>query len=141
MRVKGPAEKYGLPVFAHKAAVSFETLTIISCNGKNKIPYYLLLCKSFNIPYFIVFDLDDEKKDASENKRIIDCGGKENIYLFKNSFEDLLGIAKDTDHKCSKVLTLIDQIQIQKDNIPKEILDALEQIADWSAKTQGTGNE
>ncbi len=138
MLVEGLAEKYGLPVLAHKTGVSLDTLTIISCNGKNKIPYYHLLCKAFNIPCFTLFDFDNKKEDADENKKIIDWGCKNNTYSFKTSFESLLGISKNADHKCSKVLISIDQIQ--KDSIPKDISDALKQIAAWSAKTQGTGN-
>jgi len=133
--VEGPAEKYGLPVLANKLDNAFKEITIISCNGKSKIPYYQLLCKSFGIPYFTLFDLDNHERNMSEEELMQRKKVNERIknwsmngifyYSFESSFEKLLNIS-NSGHKTSETLIKIDGIN--KEEVPQEIGEAISKI-------------
>ena len=127
--VEGPAEKYGVPVLANKLSKDLCDVTIISANGKSKIPYYQLLCKSFGIPYFTVVDLDGKKKDAPDNKRPCSWIMDNALAVFDKSFEEELGVSRTAEHKASKVLMKIDEIDL--DTITKTIRDNIESIVRW----------
>jgi predicted ATP-dependent endonuclease of OLD family len=128
--VEGPAEKYGLPIIANLMSKGLSGLTIISCNGKSKIPYYQLLCKAFGIPFFTLFDLDKKKSDEGDNKRPSSWAEKTACSTFATSFEELFGIPKDADHKTSQILIKIDALK--KDNISDEIKKVINKISDWA---------
>ncbi|HSA30503.1 MAG TPA: AAA family ATPase [Candidatus Omnitrophota bacterium] len=127
--VEGPAEKYGMPVLANKINKSLCDVTIISANGKSKIPYYQLLCKAFGIPYFTVFDLDGRKKDESDNKRPCSWIMEDALAVFDKSFEEELGIFRNADHKASSVLIKIDGLG--DDQISAAIKKNINTIAAW----------
>lgn len=128
--VEGPAEKYGLTTLADKHGKTFNGLTIISCNGKTKIPCYQLICKAFDIPYYTVFDLDNNKDTEGDNKQPKDCSNTTALTTFKESFEALLGIKQDESHKGSSTLLKIDSLD--KQNTPTEIRACIEAIETWS---------
>ncbi len=130
--VEGPAEKYGLPVLANKINKSLCDVTIISANGKSKIPYYQLLCKAFGIPYFTVVDLDGKKKDESDNKRPCSWIMEDALAVFDNSFEEELGVSRNADHKASSVLIKIDGLG--EDQISAPIKKNMNAIAAWCKK-------
>ncbi len=130
--VEGPAEKYGIPVLANKINKSLCDVTIISANGKSKIPYYQLLCKAFGIPYFTVVDLDGRKKDESDNKRPCSWIMDEALAVFDKSFEEELGVSRNADHKASSVLIKIDGLG--DDQISAAIKKNINAIASWCKK-------
>ncbi len=132
MIVEGPAEKYGLPVLANKLDKRLGDVSIISANGKSKIPYYQLLCKSFDIPYFTVVDLDGKKQDEADNKRPCAWVAAGALAFFEKSFEEELGISRDAQHKASKVLIKIDEIS--SDAISKNIKKNIDTIVSWCEK-------
>ncbi|GFP21626.1 hypothetical protein HKBW3S06_00853 [Candidatus Hakubella thermalkaliphila] len=129
---EGPAEKYGLPVLAQKLGRDFGDITILSCNGKSKIPYYQLLCKAFRIPFFTLFDLDGKNEDDRDNKRPLDWADNTARSVFKTSFEKLFGVGTDTEHKTSKLLEKIDNVNLK--DIPKEISNVIDVISKWAKK-------
>jgi predicted ATPase len=128
--VEGPAEKYGLPILAQKLGKDLDQLTIISCNGKTKIPYYQLLCQAFGIPFYTLFDLDGKKNDEGDNKRSHECADPKALSMFSTSFEKLFGIGSSADHKTSDVLLKIDGIAVA--DIPSEIATATTAISKWA---------
>lgn len=129
--VEGPAEKCGLPVLAERLGKPMDGITIISCNGKSKIPNYQLLCKSFGIPFFSLFDLDGKTASDEENKHPYNWANPSARYTFSNSFEGLFGTSKSLKHKTSEVLLKIDNIAAEE--IPSEITDVLTRIENWSS--------
>jgi len=128
--VEGPAEKYGLPILAKVLDIDLTNLTIISCNGKSKIPYYQLLCKTFSIPYYTVYDLDNKTVTDRDNKRLHRWSESKAITEFSTSFEQLLGFEEDVEHKTNELLIMIDSI-LEK-SIPEEIKRALSGLERWS---------
>lgn len=129
--VEGPVEKYGLPKLAMVLGVHFDQTSIISCDGKEKIPHYATICHAFAIPAFVLFDLDGKSETETENERILAACGEFPVQIFKSSFEHLLGVGGDVKHKASKALKKIDEMQT-KDSIPKEIQVAIAAIGKWS---------
>jgi len=107
-------------------------VTIISANGKSKIPYYQLLCKAFGIPYFTVVDLDGRKKDESDNKRPCSWIMDDALAVFDKSFEEELGVSRNADHKASSVLIKIDGLV--NDQISAAIKKNINAIASWCKK-------
>jgi len=128
--VEGPSEKYGLPTIAQKIGKTLGNITIVSCNGKGKIPYYQLLCRSFNIPYFTLFDLDGHIASYGSNKRSLSWADPSARYTFKTNFEALLGINTRTNHKTSDTLIAIDSLDVA--NVNPEIKGAIVAIESWS---------
>lgn len=128
--VEGPAEKYGLPVLSQKSGKNIGDITIISCNGKSKIPYYQMLCKAFGVPFFTLFDLDGKNATDDENKRPFNWANASARFTFTSSFEKLFGIDKDADNKASKLFLKIDETKTTE--IPEDISKALTAIENWS---------
>lgn len=129
--VEGPVEKYGLPKLAKVAGEQVDQVTIISCDGKNKIPHYATICHAFAIPAFVLFDLDGKSEKEAENERVLAACVDFPRQHFKSSFEDLLGVGANVEHKASKALKKIDELQT-KDAIPEEIQVVLTAIVKWS---------
>jgi len=129
--VEGPVEKYGLPKLAAVLGKQFDQLSIISCDGKEKIPHYATICHAFAIPAFVLFDLDGKSETETGNERIIAACGEFFVQYFKTSFENLLGVGGDVKHKAGKALKKIDEMQT-KDSIPKVIQVVITAIEKWS---------
>jgi len=129
--VEGPAEKYGLPRLARVLNQTFVDTTIISCNGKSKIIYYATICHAFEIPAFIVYDLDGKNVNDDENRKVGEAIAGLKKYMLPTSFESLLDIGNNAKHKASKVLEKIDGIDCAE-RIPDEIKNAIKEIASWS---------
>lgn len=131
--VEGPVEKYGLPKLAAVLGKQFTQLTIISCDGKEKIPHYATICHAFAIPAFVLFDLDNSDKMAAGNGKIFAACGEFPVQYFESSFEDLLGVGADVRHKASKALKKIDEMQ-SADSIPERIQEVIMAIQKWCSK-------
>lgn len=131
--VEGPAEKYGLPVLAQKLGKDLGNVTILSCNGKSKIPYYQLLCRTFGISYFTILDLDGEAETTTMNKRVIDSIENSFVSKISTSFESVLGISSSEEHKASETLAKIDSIDVA--SIPDTIKTLITEVATWSSST------
>jgi len=127
--VEGPAEKYALPVLSAKLDKQLGNLTIISANGKSKIPYYQLLCKAFSVPYFTLLDLDGKQADHNDNKRPYSYAEQKALVVFNSSFEDELGASMAEKHKASKVLMKVDAMD--RDSISENIKKNISSICDW----------
>ena len=110
--------------------IDLANLTIISCNGKSKIPYYQLLCKSFGLPYFTIYDLDSKAETEGDNKRVHNWSEGNATIEFSTSFEQLLGFKANAEHKTNELLILIDSIS--KSSIPEEIKKSFSVLEKWS---------
>jgi predicted ATP-dependent endonuclease of OLD family len=131
--VEGPVEKCGLPKLAKVLGKHLEQVSIVSCDGKDKIPHYATICHAFSIPAFVLFDLDSKSETENDNARVVAASGSFPFHHFKSSFEDLLGLGQDVKHKASKALKKIDQMQTN-DAIPKEIQAAISVIGKWASE-------
>lgn len=133
--VEGPVEKYGLPRLAHVLNQRFEQLTIVACNGKSKIPHYVTICHAYEIAAMVLFDLDGKDEKDAENVNVIEASAGTTVHKFKTTFEQLLGIGNNADHKASAALRKIDELKT-KDAIPQEIQEAVAVIAEWCNRIQ-----
>ncbi len=131
--VEGPVEKYGLPRLAHVLGCRLDQLTVISSNGKSKIPHYVTVCHAYEIPVMVLFDLDGKDEKDSENAMVIEASAGTALHSFKTSFEQLLGIGKNAEHKASRALAIIDGLKT-KEAIPKEITEAIDVVNKWLAQ-------
>jgi len=61
---------------------------------------------------------------------VIEASVGTTVHKFKTSFEQLLGIGNNADHKASAALREIDELKT-KDAIPQAIQDAVGVIAKW----------
>lgn len=130
--VEGPAERYGLPRMARVMAKEFPDTTVVSCNGKTKIIYYATICRAYSISALAVYDLDGKATDEDENKLVATAVDGFPTCTFKTSFEALLGVSSNAEHKASKVLEKIDGFD-QAESIPQEIKDAICKVAEWAS--------
>lgn len=128
--VEGPAEKYGIPILVKLLGLELKNITILSCNGKSKIPYYQLLCKSFNIPYYTLYDKDGLDDEDTTNKRILSWALADCYKGLATSFENLFGLDSDTEHKASELLVMLDGLT--QTDIPSEIKEVVQNICTWS---------
>jgi len=127
--VEGPVDKYGIIVLSTMIDdLDLSDLTIISCNGKEKIPYYQLICRAFGIKFFTLFDLDGKDVSDEENQTIISWSGKNCWYAFPNSLEHLFG-TQNAEHKASATMRAIDNCQ----TIPNDLKEAFEKIRTFIA--------
>jgi len=115
--VEGPTEALSLPIFFQAKGINLDknSISIVDCSGKNNIPTFLNLFKSFKIDCYIIWDGDNnhnkpkEKRKSKANKILSQhCFGiEEENPLFKqnergtvweNDFEDYIkGEIKDYD--------------------------------------------
>ena len=128
--VEGPAEKYGLPRLARLLGKELLDLTIISCNGKNKIPHYAAVCRAYDVPTFVLFDLDGKPIDDNDNKPIAQATENLGSHHFTISFEDVLDVGKNAEHKSAVVLEKIDSMT-KKEDVPEDLKKAINKISGW----------
>ena len=131
--VEGPVEKYGLPRLAVVLGLDLSQLTIVSCNGKSKIPQYDLVARAFGIDAYLLFDLDGKPETDPENATICDVAKSRPAHRLPTSFEALLGIGANASQKASKALMCIDAMTTVE-SIPPEIRDALAAISAWAGE-------
>lgn len=124
--VEGPADKYAIETCA---TFDLTDLTIISCNGKDKIFYYQLLCKAYSVPYFTLFDLGSESIEIEPNLTIKECSLSDYYFAFDTSLEDLLGVTGDK-HKASRAMERIDSLR----EVPSQIVNAIQSISSFIEK-------
>ena len=128
--VEGPVDKYGITVLsALFDTLDLTDLTVISCNGKEKILYYQLICRAFGIPSFTLFDLDRKEETDEENQIIIKWSEGECWYAFSNSIEHLFG-TQSAKHKASATMQAIDNCQA----LPTELSEAFQKIQPFLSK-------
>ncbi|MEM6736368.1 MAG: AAA family ATPase [Bacteroidota bacterium] len=120
--VEGALDKY---MIERLSEFNINDLTIIPCYGKNKIFYYQMICKAFGIPYFTLFDTDDDGS-TDTNKTLGENSFDGYCFSFKKSMENCFGISSNTKHKGSKTIDLIDNSDSKK--LADEIAKCLELI-------------
>lgn len=132
--VEGPVDKYGLPRLAATVGKSFPHVTIVSCNGKSKIPYFALLATAFGLDSFVLFDLDGKGVDHEENQAVIRAHRPSHTAYFDISLEALLGVSSNAAHKASTALLQVDALQ-DASEVPEAIKAVVDCIATWAGTT------
>ena len=131
--VEGPSEKYGLRMIAFKCKYDWRDLTVISCNGKDKIKYYQLICRAYDIPYFTLFDLDGQPEDDPANAAVRDLSPDGGVYAFSNSFETEFGTAGAV-HSAGKTLEIIESASTE--SFPGPVMECLAAIEEFLHDTE-----
>lgn len=123
--VEGPVDKYAIEVLAKRHGLDLRDLTIVSCNGKNKIPHHQILCHAFGIPFFTVLDSDLNNLDPSDPISLGAMPG--NLFAFSNSMEDALGGGAGRN-KTVNAMKAVDEYMIVVPEIT-DLFDALKRFA------------
>ncbi len=147
--VEGETEEMAIPTHLEKAGVrcDYSGISIIGVGGKNQIPKYWRLFKSFGLPLLIVFDNDNspEKKKSNENLAscfncdntdfLTDCviykeikTNRKGIYeqlliVLENDFET--AIKKDLEKYCNE-----NSIECKYDEFRNEALKTIKPLKD-----------
>lgn len=133
--VEGPVDKHGLPRAAKAMGFAWHDLTFVGCRGKPNIPRFVMLCRAYEIPTFVVFDLDEGTEGASTaTARVMKYVGELPHFTFTKSFEDCFNIGSKGKHKASNTLIAIDGCKVQE-NVPDEVQRAVKAIEQWRAES------
>lgn len=109
--VEGPDEKYALPKLLHLSNCDLDdySVSIIPAWGKCKIKQYQAICRAFEIPFFTVFDTDQEDDEPTSENSLLKSGSPAGQYFaFETSFECTLGISANARGKFQKVAHAVD---------------------------------
>jgi hypothetical protein len=90
MKLMGRSKNTGLPKLADILGNDLHQISIVSCDGKEKIPHYATICHAFAIPAFVLFDLNDKSETEIENARVLQSSGDFHVQHFTSSFEPCL---------------------------------------------------
>lgn len=127
---EGPVEKYGVPRLSKLLGKDTSGLSFISCNSKDKIKFYAVLCHAYDVPAFVLFDCDGEPDTQADNMAVLSAIDGMGRFAFKQSFESCFGVGKNANHKATKVLMAIDSFQ-DAAKLPAEVRSALMAIDEW----------
>lgn len=137
--VEGPVDKYAIKTIASVLDKDIEYLTIIPCHGKNKVPYYQLLCRAFAVPYFVVIDRDESK--GEDNSRVYSFAEDDRIFGFEESLEAEFGICGGKK-KAPRAIAVVDECA-ENGHVPgamKKLLNLLETFNAQAAQGQQAGS-
>lgn len=95
-----------------------EGLSIVSCGGKNRIPFFARMCRALVIPFVVLHDEDiyhgDELEDwqiaenrraPEANARVREAAGEDGaVYLATPTLEAELGIGRTASNKPARIL-------------------------------------
>jgi len=137
--VEGPAEKYGLGRLASLHGFDIGDVTIVSCNGKDKIQYYTLLCQVYGIEPFVIFDCDAVDVAAPANANIVNRIGNAKYFAFSKSFEHEIGVSRNHPHKASEVLKRIDSMGVG--DLTAELDTLLRSLKAWLISMQADSTQ
>lgn len=132
--VEGPVDSYGVQHIATLLSIRMPHLTIITCNGKSKIPHYATVCDAYGIPFYTLYDLDTDNDAPNGEDNTVTTNVKaategHPTTALTTSFEALLGVSANTKHKASKCIELLDNMSVT--TVPKELADAVKAIDQW----------
>jgi predicted ATP-dependent endonuclease of OLD family len=125
--VEWPIEKVCLPILFEKYNKQkyLKEFTIISVNWKWSMQHFQIICKTFWIDYFSLFDADKEAIKKWMNHFLIERSFKEHFYFFRTSFEKVLTI-KNAKNKAQKTIELI--LELEKQDFPKEYDEMMKKL-------------
>ena len=125
--VEWPIEKVCLPILLEKCNLQnlLKEFTIIPTNGKWNMQHFQLICKTFWIEYFSLFDADREPIIKWMNRYILDRTYENHSFYFKKSFEKAITI-KNGKNKASKTIHQI--LNLEKEDFPNEYIEMIEKI-------------
>jgi predicted ATP-dependent endonuclease of OLD family len=91
---EGACEKHCYPIVAKRLGVFNHSVTLVDCDGNDKIPLYQELLNAFQLPYLVVTDHDPGNKETeekvSEIKKLCE-EGKGSVLLQTPDFEKAAG--------------------------------------------------
>jgi putative ATP-dependent endonuclease of the OLD family len=118
--VEGDTEELCLPLLFERLGLNYFSsgISVIGVEGKNQIPKYWRLFKSFDIKISIIFDSDSEgnknlatcfaceEEEISQDIEIIKkiSTEQQNLYIFENDFETALKKSFNDDEKWNEYL-------------------------------------
>jgi predicted ATP-dependent endonuclease of OLD family len=121
--VEGPNDKYGHIAAATKSGRNLAPATLMSCIGKNKIPYFEILCVAFGVDFFCVYDFDQGGDEEGRDELIKEYAGDSTRYFsYQTSFEKVIG-----KKKLNQILATISELA----SLPAEVDQCLTRILEW----------
>jgi predicted ATP-dependent endonuclease of OLD family len=137
--VEGPSEKLSLPILGKKLGLNFydSELSVVECNGKANIPFFMKALNAFKLKYLVIHDVDpidetetDEEKKKHRlamfgyNQKIADslepALGK--IVPIDPEFDELLGVSKHQLEKFGKRYAIFCKCtEMKPEDIPEEL--------------------
>jgi hypothetical protein len=137
--VEGHGDRLAVKEVAEKLSVDLdaEGLSVVECGGKNAIPFFARLCRSLQIPFVILHDLDIYEGDSlpewqrKENERaptvnslIAEAAGADvGIYKVVPNLEHALGVGRGASDKPRLVLAATKERAL--DDLPKQLVKAV----------------
>jgi predicted ATP-dependent endonuclease of OLD family len=131
LAVKEVAEKLGVDLDA-------EGLSVVECGGKNAIPFFARLCRSLQIPFVVVHDLDiyegdslaDWQKRENERAPVINAliseaaGAEVVIHQIAPNLESALGVGRGASDKPRLVLAATKERAVE--TLPEQLVAAVQ---------------
>lgn len=83
--VEGPTESLSIPIFAQAASYDLEKngIVVVDCSGKNNIPSFLDIYRSFGLKPYVIWDSDSHRPSGERgegtNKKLSNCCFKQEI--------------------------------------------------------------
>ncbi|MDX1917981.1 MAG: AAA family ATPase [Candidatus Caenarcaniphilales bacterium] len=82
--------------------LTYKNIAVLACYGKTTSKDLIRICKSFDIDYFVIHDLDNpseegtpsEKATQTINDQIEELAGEGKYHFNKNNLEDVLSLSK-----------------------------------------------
>ena len=137
--VEGHGDRLAVTEVAEKLSVDLdaEGLSVIGCGGKNAIPFFARLCRSLQIPFVVLHDLDLYEGDSlpswqiKENERapevnalIAEAAGSDvGIYQLVPNLEHTLGVGRGASDKPRLVLAAAKERTIEE--LPQQLVEAV----------------
>ena len=125
--VEGQTERIAMPFVFEALGIDAnrEGITVVDCDGKTAIPFFVQLAKSFGIPFVAMADLDpSQDQKATENIRKV-CSVDE-LVLLDPDFEGVSGYAASKREKTISAYHHFDRLDAEK--IPEPIRKAVERL-------------
>ena len=137
--VEGPSEKISLPVLGKKIGLDFNDaeLSIVECNGKANITFFMKVLNAFQINYLVIHDVDpinDEEEDERKkrhraemfkyNQKIAETLDPSfgNIVSINPEFDELLGVPRHQVERFGKRFAVFSRCnEITLEEIPEEL--------------------
>lgn len=146
--VEGHGDRVAAVSVARKLGVDLdaEGLSVVSCGGKGRIPFYARMCRALEIPCLVLHDEDvhtgeegsladwqrKENAEAPEmNRRISEAVGDDAlIFCVSPSLEAELGIGRSARDKPAQVLSAVEDRTIEE--CPGQLVGAVRRLIEMA---------
>jgi len=141
--VEGPGDRLAALLVAEKLGldVDAEDYAIVDCGGKNGIPLVARVCRSLEIPFWVMHDKDIWPEGAPPNAKTAEenrTAAKENesiraavsddtrLFHFEQTLEEALGIGRNASDKPRRVAEVVQARNPEE--LPKPLVDAVSKL-------------